>query len=238
MNKTILLCLALTCLLSLVGCEQKIDTWSGQNVAYINMEVDSTVVSFAYLDEDVDTVSVEITVMGDVEEGVSRYVEVKLVEKNAMAGEDYETLAERYEVPSGETSCVIPVVVKRPNDESDKEVILELVENNDFHLYYEDDVLTSGSAVVYSKTTHRILFNNVMKEAPNTWNEYYFGTFSPLKFETICTVMEIPRTSFLSASYMGSGRISYIANYMKAYLDEHPIMDGDKEMRMGDFLYQ
>ena len=80
MNKTILLCLALTCLLSLVGCEQKIDTWSGQNVAYINMEVDSTVVSFAYLDEDVDTVSVEITVMGDVEEGVSRYVDVKLVE--------------------------------------------------------------------------------------------------------------------------------------------------------------
>ena len=61
MNKTILLCLALTCLLSLVGCEQKIDTWSGQNVAYINMEVDSTVVSFAYLDEDVDTVSVEIS---------------------------------------------------------------------------------------------------------------------------------------------------------------------------------
>ena len=105
MNKTILLCLALTCLLSLVGCEQKIDTWSGQNVAYINMEVDSTVVSFAYLDEDVDTVSVEIAVMGDVEEGVSRYVEVKLVEKNAMVGEDYETLAERYEVPSGTTSC-------------------------------------------------------------------------------------------------------------------------------------
>ena len=219
MNKTILLCLALTCLLSLVGCEQKIDTWSGQNVAYINMEVDSTVVSFAYLDEDVDTVSVEIAVMGDV-------------------GEDYETLAERYEVPSGTTSCVVPVVVKRPNDESDKEVILELVENDDFYLYYQDDVLTSGSAVVYSKTTHRILFNNVMKEAPNTWNEYYFGTFSPLKFETICTVMEIPRTSFLSTSYMGFGRISYIANYMKAYLDEHPIMDGDKEMRMGDFLYQ
>ena len=224
MNKTILLCLALTCLLSLVGCEQKIDTWSGQNVAYINMEVDSTVVSFAYLDEDVDTVSVEIAVMGDVEEGVSRYVEVKLVEKNAMVGEDYETLAERYEVPSGTTSCVVPVVVKRPNDESDKEVILELVENDDFYLYYQDDVLTSGSAVVYSKTTHRIL--------------YYFGTFSPLKFETICTVMEIPRTSFLSTSYMGFGRISYIANYMKAYLDEHPIMDGDKEMRMGDFLYQ
>ena len=238
MNKTILLCLALTCLLSLVGCEQKIDTWSGQNVAYINMEVDSTVVSFAYLDEDVDTVSVEIAVMGDVEEGVSRYVEVKLVEKNAMVGEDYETLAERYEVPSGTTSCVVPVVVKRPNDESDKEVILELVENDDFYLYYQDDVLTSGSAVVYSKTTHRILFNNEMKEAPNTWNEYYFGTFSPLKFETICTVMEIPRTSFLSTSYMGFGRISYIANYMKAYLDEHPIMDGDKEMRMGDFLYQ
>ena len=61
MNKTILLCLALTCLLSLVGCEQKIDTWSGQNVAYINMEVDSTVVSFAYLDEDVDTRREKIT---------------------------------------------------------------------------------------------------------------------------------------------------------------------------------
>lgn len=53
MNKIILLCSTLACLLSLVGCEQEIDTWSGQDVAYINMEVDSTVVSFAYLDEDV-----------------------------------------------------------------------------------------------------------------------------------------------------------------------------------------
>lgn len=237
-NTNIFWMLAFCLFLGLAGCEKEIDTWSGTNVAYVDMSADSTVVSFAYMDANEDTVRVEIAVMGEVLEGASRYVSVVLKEKNAVAGQDYDALAERYEVKAGNTSCIVPVVVRRPNDESEKEVVLELVENEDFRLYYEKDVLASGSAVTFSKTTHRILFNNVMKEAPETWNEYYFGKFSPLKFQTICNVMEIPRSSFLSKPYMGFGRISYIANYMKAYLDNNPIQDGDEDMRMGDFLYQ
>lgn len=224
--------------LGLTSCEKEIDTWSGSNVAYVDMGVDSTVVSFAYMDAEEDTVRVEIAVMGQVKESVSRYVSVVLKEKNAVVGKDYDALAERYVVESGSTSCIIPVVVRRPDDESEKEVVLELVENEDFHLYYMEDVLTSGSAITFSKTAHRILFNNVMKEAPETWSEYYFGKFSPLKFQTICSVMEIPRTSFLSKPYMGFGRLMYIANYMKDYLDRNPVQDGDEEMRMGDFLYK
>ena len=239
MKNTITFLMLASCLFfGVVGCEKEIDTWSGPTVAYVDMNADSTVVSFAYMDADEDTVKVEIAVMGQVKEGASRYVSVVLKEKNAIVGKDYDALVERYEVKGGNTFCIVPVVVRRPDDESEKEVVLELVENEDFRLYYEKDVLTSGSAVTFSKTTHRILFNNVMKEAPETWNEYYFGKFSPLKFQTICNVMEIPRSNFLSRPYMGFGRISYIANYMKAYLDNNPIQDGDEDMRMGDFLYK
>lgn len=230
--------MAIAYLFSLVSCEQKIDTWSGTNVAYIKMATDSTVVSFAYLDENIDTVYLGIAIMGNISEKTKRYINVKLQEKDAIVGEDYDALAEQYEVKNNATGCIIPVVIRRPADETNKEIIIELVENSDFHLYYKEDVLTSGSDIIFQKTKHRIIFNNIMKDPPDTWNIYYLGNFSARKFATICDVMQIPRSSFLSPAYMGFGRLNYIANYMKAYLDENPVMDGDAEMRMGDFLYQ
>ena len=112
------------------------------------------------------------------------------------------------------------------------------MENEYFHLYYLEDVLTSGSDIKYTKTKHRIVFHNIMKEPPATWNEYYFGNFTVKKFETICEVMEISRDQFFSYSYMSFGRIRFIASYMKDYLERFPIPDEDgKNMKMGDSLY-
>jgi len=112
------------------------------------------------------------------------------------------------------------------------------MENDYFHLYYLEDVLTSGSDIKYTKTKHRIVFHNIMKEPPATWNEYYFGNFTVKKFETICEVMEISRDQFFSYSYMSFGKIRFIASYMKDYLERFPIPDEDgKNMKMGDSLY-
>lgn len=58
----------------LSGCEQKIDTWSGKDVAYVDMEADSTLVSFIYINTDVDTVQVRVQVMGNIPEDQPRYV--------------------------------------------------------------------------------------------------------------------------------------------------------------------
>ena len=237
MNKIIFF--IFSCLIfGLSGCEQKIDTWSGKDVAYVDMEADSTLVSFIYINTDVDTVQVRVQVMGNIPEDQPRYVDVKVKAENATVGTDYEAIENRYTIEGGNIFCTIPVVLKRPADQTIKAVEIELMENEYFHLYYLEDVLTSGSDIKYTNTKHRIVFHNIMKEPPATWNEYYFGNFTVKKFETICEVMEISRDQFFSYSYMSFGRIRFIASYMKDYLERFPIPDEDgKNMKMGDSLY-
>ena len=73
MNKIIFF--IFSCLIfGLSGCEQKIDTWSGKDVAYVDMEADSTLVSFIYINTDVDTVQVRVQVMGNIPEDQPRFV--------------------------------------------------------------------------------------------------------------------------------------------------------------------
>ena len=237
MNKIIFF--IFSCLIfGLSGCEQKIDTWSGKDVAYVDMEADSTLVSFIYINTDVDTVQVRVQVMGNIPEDQPRYVDVKVKAENATVGTDYEAIENRYTIEGGNIFCTIPVVLKRPADQTIKAVEIELMENEYFHLYYLEDVLTSGSDIKYTKTKRRIVFHNIMKEPPATWNEYYFGNFTVKKFETICEVMEISRDQFFSYSYMSFWRIRFIASYMKDYLERFPITDEDgKNMKMGDSLY-
>lgn len=238
MNKIIFFIGIICFLLVLNSCEQKIDTWSGSDVAYMDMDADSTLVAFAYLDSDVDTVNITVAVMGEVASKNVRSVRINVVAENAVENKDYESLKSIYELGKGETFCTIPVVIKRPSDDSEKAITIELVENEDFHLYYIEDVLSNGSSIKFAKTEHRILFNTLMKEPPSTWNEYYFGKFSVKKYETICTVMEISKNQFLSQSYMSFGRLRFIAPYMKEYLDQYPETDEDGSlMKMGDYLY-
>ncbi len=238
MNKIIFFITIYCLMIGLSGCEQEIDTWSGADVAYMDMEADSTIVAFAYLDADVDTVKIRIAVMGETARGGDRYVKMKVKESNAVAGQDYDALEKEYKVEEGNVFCMVPVVVKRPLDRSEKELEIELVENEYFHLHYLEDVLTSGSAVMFAKTKHRILFHSLMKEPPSTWKEYYLGKFSVRKYEKICEVMGISREQFLSYSYMTFGRLRFIAPYMKEWLDQNPVEDEDgNAMRMGDYLY-
>ena len=104
-------------------------------------------------------------------------------------------------------------------------------------MLYQEDVPSIGSTVVYNKLSQRILFHEMILEAPDTWNEYWFGKFSAKKFTTICDVMDISRESFLDYTYMTFGRIQIIARYMDDYLDglSEPLLDEDgKEMTMGE----
>ena len=111
MNKIIFF--IFSCLIfGLSGCEQKIDTWSGKDVAYVDMEADSTLVSFIYINTDVDTVQVRVQVMGNIPEDQPRYVDVKVKAENATVGTDYEAIDSTFcwlppeRLP---TSCSTPV---------------------------------------------------------------------------------------------------------------------------------
>lgn len=232
--------LGICLLLGLFGCNSDLDTWSGKDVVYLDQTVDSTVVSFAYIDTkyEYDTVSLRVNVMGEVMD-VARQVSVKVTGNNAEAGTDYVPLLDVYEVEPGATYCMIPVYLKRTEalQHEIKEIKIELVANDDFDLLYQEDVPSIGSTVVYNKLSQRILFHEMILEAPDTWNEYWFGKFSAKKFTTICDVMDISRESFLDYTYMTFGRIQIIARYMDDYLDglSEPLLDEDgKEMTMGE----
>lgn len=237
MNKIIYFILGCL-LLGLIGCEQKIDSWSGQDVAYLDSKTDSTLIPFIYINSDLDTVKVRVQVMGNIPVSEDRYVSVKIRDIQATAGVDYEPLKETWLIPAGGVFCEIPVVLKRPSDKAEKRIVVELMENEYFKLLYQEDVLTSGSAFKFSTITHQIIYHNLMKDPPVTWNEYYFGKFSATKFEKICTFMQIDREQFLSYSYMTFGRIKFIALTMKEELEKNPVPDEDgDDMRMGDDLY-
>ena len=176
--------------------------------------------------------------MGEVKNEI-RHVAIKVTEINAEVGIDYQSLNDSYEIPAGSVYCEIPVCLMRTEalQQEIKELKIELVANEDFDLLYKEDVPSSGSTVIYNKLSQRILFHEMILEAPDTWNEYWLGTFSAKKFTTICDVMDIPRENFLDMTYMTFGRIQIIARYMDDYFDSlaEPILEDDgREMTMGE----
>ena len=243
MNK-LLFILGITLTLVWNGCERDLDTWSGKDVVYLEQTVDSTVVSFVYIDSknEYDTVVLQANVMGEVVNSETRYVSVKVTGKNAEAGVDYLPLKERYEIAPGKIFCEIPVCLKRTDalKSEIKEITVELQPNEDFDLLYQEDIPSTGGTVVFSKLSRRILFHEMMLEAPDTWNEYYLGTFSAAKFREICDQMDIPREKFLDRSYMSFGRIQNIKRYMDIYFDRMkalgmPVLEENgSEMTMGE----
>lgn len=239
MNK-ILIIIGICLSFAFMGCNSDLDTWSGKDVVYLDQTVDSTVVSFAYIDSqnEIDTVVLRVNIMGEVKNEI-RHVAIEVTEINAEAGIDYQPLNDSYEIPAGSVYCEIPVCLMRTEalQQEIKELKIELVANEDFDLLYKEDVPSSGSTVIYNKLSQRILFHEMILEAPDTWNEYWLGTFSAKKFTTICDVMDIPRENFLDMTYMTFGRIQIIARYMDDYFDSlaEPILEDDgREMTMGE----
>ena len=238
MNK-ILIIIGICLSFAFIGCNSDLDTWSGKDVVYLDQTVDSTVVSFAYIDSQykIDTVVLRVNVMGEVSNEI-RYININVTNTNAEAGIDYQPLNDSYEIPAGSVYCEIPVCLIRTEalQKEIKEVKIELLENENFNLLYKEDAPSTGSSIIYNKLSHRIFFHEMILEAPDTWNESWLGIFSAKKFTTICDVMDIPREKFLDNTYMTFGRIQVIARYMDDYLNNlpEPILEDDgKKMTMG-----
>lgn len=237
--------LALVCALPLLmaACDRKLDTWSGRDVAYIDSTVDSTTVSFVYMDTEVREYNVNLYLryMGQVAQR-PRQIAVRVAETNATEGVDFAPLEPSYVVEPDHTFAFFTLTLLRNESLKDQEkyIIVELVANEDFDLLYPSDRPTATSDELFSKVRYKISFSEMMLEPPKTWREYQFGKFSPEKFQVICDVMEIPRETFVQGTYMTPGRANFIASYMKAYFIEMekagtPVLEKDNTpMKMGD----
>ena len=221
MNKIIFF--IFSCLIfGLSGCEQKIDTWSGKDVAYVDMEADSTLVSFIYINTDVDTVQVRVQVMGNIPEDQPRYVDVKVKAENATVGTDYEAIENRYTIEGGNIFCTIPVVLKRPADQTIKAVEIELMENEYFSLPM--DIWRPLELKDYTRENQNVIRHVVGLTdevfEPKAWTTNYFGPYSKKKMKLLCEMFGLQMADFDNVTEMDMERQRVYAQGLDKYLKE------------------
>lgn len=239
-TNTIMVLLAL--LTVAYGCQSEFETYSGENVIFMNQTTDTTRFSFTYVDSKFETQTQEIKIktIGEVCD-YDRVVNIKFTLTKAVEGTDFEPLEENYFVKAGETTLVIPIVMKRTEAlQTEARIIdMELQENEYFKTYYDFGSSDSITWVNTNRLRQTLIFSEFMTQSPSQWNPYILGTFSPKKFKLICEEMGIAREKFLDYSYMGA-RSMYIGKYMNKYFAGEKAVgrtvyeeDGVTEMKMG-----
>lgn len=224
------------------GCDSEYETYSGEDVIYMNETTDTTRFSFTYVDSKYDkqTQKINIKTIGKVYD-YDRVVNIKFTLTNAVEGVDFEPFEEQYVIKAGETTLVIPITMIRTEalQTEEKVIDMELLNNEFFKTYYDFGSNDRTTWVKTDRLKQTLIFSEFMTQRPQQWNPYVLGTFSPKKFKLICDIMGIEREKFLDASYMGY-RTSYIGKFMKKYLADEKAAgrtvyeeDGVTEMTMG-----
>lgn len=242
--KNYLYAAAQICVLLFIGvsCSNQDELFIGEDAIYMNEQTDTTRVSFTYINGDQlrYTQEIHVNTIGKVYD-YDRAVNLRISSDNAVEGIDYEPLDKNFFIKAGETELVIPLVLIRTEALQDemKSVEFELLPNEHFTTHYRWGSHANTNWINSNRLVHTVKYSEFMTQAPPQWNPYLFGPFSPLKFRTICDVMNLEREKFLDATYMAY-RSGYIAKYMKKYLADEKAAgrtvyeeDGVTEMQMG-----
>lgn len=112
---------------------------------------------------------------------------IKVIGGDAVAGKDYEALAEEYIIPAGKAEYRFPLILLRTEDllKKKKHVILELQENEHFKLLLPE-------AQEVNTTRFKVIFSELITK-PQMWDITYaathFGNWSVNKFRLINDLM-------------------------------------------------
>lgn len=236
--RDLLISLLALCLLE--ACQQKLDTYSGENFIYFDQTSDSTFFSYAYVDGNIqnDSLWVWVRMSGQVSNN-DRAIRLRVAETNGEEGIDFMPLKDSYTISAGSTVAVILVELLRPEHlkQEERYLVLELMESEDFKLKYPQQAINATSDIKYSKIRYKIVFSEMIDTEPKGWNETYFGKFSIEKLNKMCEELNMTRLMFNDYSYVNL-RKEYIATKMVKVLKENPAYEADgSEMRMGDMYY-
>lgn len=229
--------------LLLIGCKSEYETYHGEAAAYLvsytGYNSDTTNISFTYINQDSTYVPVtmQIKTIGRTTD-YRREVKLIVTSENCVEGVDYSPIETTQYIEAGSFIKSFNIQLLRSKDlvKEQKQIDIEIVESKDFKMLHKEyyNKLDTLRAL-----KHTIVFSEFMNDAPRTWGAQ-FGTFSALKFVTICNEMNIPRDKFLDAVYMSVGRKNYIKAEMIKILNAakeagNPFYeaDGVTEMTMG-----
>ena len=133
-------------LLIALGCwncqEDFLDTYSGSNNVYFNMDGDTTLFSFA-LTTSMDTVVyLSVLGVGDLSDE-DRPFDVRVTSTNAVAGVNYDALEPQYLLPANEVISEIPLHIYREGAQDTTFYIeVEITPNQYFSQELADEIVT------------------------------------------------------------------------------------------------
>ncbi|MCK9305168.1 MAG: DUF4843 domain-containing protein [Bacteroidales bacterium] len=174
----------LTAIVSIVtlSCENESSKlYNGEPAIYFSNlygEKDSVTYSFIGKNKELDTVFLNVKLLGYVQD-TPKKIKVRLIPEmtTAVAEVHYTSLQQEYEFPSNTYEYQLPVIINKHPDLNDNLLIiaLELIENDDFKIAFPNRVRA------------RVMFSNIIMK-PAIWDAILapvFGVYSRTKHE-IC----------------------------------------------------
>ena len=198
-----------------------------KNYASAGVLSDSREVTFAYIDGDEYDVEVSVQLLGRTSDE-DRTVALEAYSEDADE-KDYN-IVNQVVIPAGETSFQIVLRLFRTADlkQTTKKVTLRLKENENFIIPFAE-MSTSGGVKV-AADTYTISFNDLFTVAPDGWESVYVGVFSQQKFELLCKVMQMSRSTFTAKGAISSARWIYIQTTMQQYIiEQQKLKDAGKD---------
>jgi hypothetical protein len=224
MKKIFKLITVIMCCLSVYSCENDIKgLYTGDPAVYFseyNSVADSTTYSFIGKNREMDTVFLNIRLLGNMLTNPAKVVVRVVPQKTtAKSGDHYEPLKPFYEFNTNSFNYKLPVILKKHSDLNSAAYMLalEIVESDDLLIAFKE------------RSTVRIKFSNIFMK-PTIWDATLapvFGVYSKTK-HAIC--MDIMGEPFPETLTQFNVRRNEWRNYgwkCNAYFKDNIIMDND-----------
>lgn len=212
----------------LAACqENEMDEFDNEGAVYFQMNsmdwsdvIDSVMYSFAGKTVEVDTVKLQVNLMGKAVD-YDRTIQLVVDAANTTAeeGVHFEALKTSYILPAYAYSVQIPVVLYGKDPQ---------LENRSFQLALQLEATPDLQLGLSNRTAVRIIFSNRLTK-PSYWDDYLiynFGTYSKVKHEYCIQILgeDFPASyaEYLTVWKLWSASGKYMDNF---FYENYPIYD-------------
>ncbi len=181
-------------------------------------EADSLTYSFQISRQEIDTLYINVKLLGQVLERNGKYQITTGKQSTAIAGEHYVALPETFEFRKGKSVESFPLIVMNKGSELDEKTVmleLSLTATEDFDLGYPN------------KLKMRVMLTNQLIK-PTYWDDLlylYFGEYSKVKHTQCMTMMDhdFPLTKEECYNYANLNGYRYWMNWGRAVCEYYAI---------------
>jgi len=255
MKKIIPTILLLSSLPALTGCEESLDTYSGENGIYFDtkydggeMLSDTIDIHWGLKNSNITSQKIILTVklFGNTAP-VDRKFNIIVGadegdDKAAQEGVDYVNPPLECVIPAGKAETPIEIELLRRHNLKDnpRRVKISLVESDELKFLFSRAIGVTdkdGKVTTRPLDYQRVLYMDETFPMPIWWDlrgQPYFGDWSTTKAALICDVMNIDREAWVAPGDLSAGYLKFCGSFMHRWLQDNPQVDENGEpMVMG-----